>query len=821
MAPRVVLSKIFTSDYGHTAQVDGTGFLPNIRICIHTFYPSGKSIGGQGKSTDSEGNFHTTIGHWSSAKEETGKYTIWVYYGEFRSGNLEPNTIVKADDEVSANFDLPYQRDSLVKIDKIEDLPWGGSAVITGSFESKNERPNGTISYSHKEIYFTGTLNPAPVYTNEYGRFQAILEIPKVVQSPCVIQAHFKDDGHFKPSDSNVVYYNIIKHECLLSLTIDNLRLRIQSTEGLFQNDDFVLVKQLQGYRLKVQLIDKVLKLPISFKHVNLVADFGLHLSDITVGSDGTFELKDLTAPTKTGKFIISASFEGDHEHMPVESNEVALVVLGTSVNRSPKAQLISRQTGIRKNIVRTIAKTCRSIDLQAMVIKKNDGIYHLIVLKVRLTKQNLKEVEEIQYDRKLKAPNENKFRIIYDYRDINELNNILEEIMNGEIKLCDISAIPMGNEPNFILDEGNNPLDDIQFTSSREREEYPHRILASQMDRNAVTYVEEEKIYYQKYSKSFDNLGYFLGIRKLNTQNNIIIALPYYCKFINLSEEESKSYITKIRIHEFLIHQCTVSFEMIRNDEPYLDSINLDDGVLFESNEPTMKDILIPRPNLEGVASLEIRVLHDTIGEITSKLVSTPTFPLTPHTTSTAIDNLIFDNLGEVNRLLDLTLQDLSANEESDSFEKKASMRYDYDNKCVNKDLEHEIAKAVTGLMNCGGGLLVIGVNGTKIVGLKLDFSTVHNGDWDKWVQRLGDALHAEFEIESIYDNYYKVTKLGNLDDPVAVIRVGKAPRAVWMFDKAKNGKKRSSFYVRRNNQTVRLEDKEQVTYIQHRFSE
>lgn len=56
------------------------------------------------------------------------------------------------------------------------------------------------------------------------------------------------------------------------------------------------------------------------------------------------------------------------------------------------------------------------------------------------------------------------------------------------------------------------------------------------------------------------------------------------------------------------------------------------------------------------------------------------------------------------------------------------------------------------------------------------LDFSTIKNGNWDKWVQRLGTALHSDFEIESIFDSYYKVTRLGDLDNPVALLSVGKA---------------------------------------------
>src|SRR5437867_10965311 len=105
----------------------------------------------------------------------------------------------------------------------------------------------------------------------------------------------------------------------------------------------------------------------------------------------------------------------------------------------------------------------------------------------MRLTRQSSKEVETIQSERKLKAPNEKNFRVLYDIRNITELESILQEILNGEVQLGDIKGVPSGSGYNLILDDSNKPIEDAQFTSSKEREEYPHRILVSQMERNAV----------------------------------------------------------------------------------------------------------------------------------------------------------------------------------------------------------------------------------------------------------------------------------------------------------------------------------------------
>jgi predicted HTH transcriptional regulator len=164
--------------------------------------------------------------------------------------------------------------------------------------------------------------------------------------------------------------------------------------------------------------------------------------------------------------------------------------------------------------------------------------------------------------------------------------------------------------------------------------------------------------------------------------------------------------------------------------------------------------------------------------------------------------------------------LDELVRQEENEILEFKASMRFDHDKKGANKEIpEHEVARTIAGFMNSEGGLLFIGVRPNKIVGLSIDFGTIKNGNYDKWYQRLSEVIHVEYEIDSFFKSYYNVTKLGDSDNPVAVVRVGKSPRPVWLRDKDKNGINKYRFYIRRNNQTTQLHNKDLHEYIISHF--
>jgi len=80
----------------------------------------------------------------------------------------------------------------------------------------------------------------------------------------------------------------------------------------------------------------------------------------------------------------------------------------------------------------------------------------------------------------------------------------------------------------------------------------------------------------------------------------------------------------------------------------------------------------------------------------------------------------------------------------ENEDVEFKASLRWDYKERRVNKELEYTVAKSIAGFMNARGGTLLIGINDEKTpVGLDVDYSTLKKKSSDGFTLHLIQILN------------------------------------------------------------------------------
>jgi hypothetical protein len=80
----------------------------------------------------------------------------------------------------------------------------------------------------------------------------------------------------------------------------------------------------------------------------------------------------------------------------------------------------------------------------------------------------------------------------------------------------------------------------------------------------------------------------------------------------------------------------------------------------------------------------------------------------------------------------------------ENEDVEFKASLRWDYRERKVNKEIEYAIAKTIAGFMNSRGGTLLIGVTDEKTpVGLQMDYSTLKKKNSDGFILHLTQILN------------------------------------------------------------------------------
>jgi predicted component of type VI protein secretion system len=187
-----------------------------------------------------------------------------------------------------------------------------------------------------------------------------------------------------------------------------------------------------------------------------------------------------------------------------------------------------------------------------------------------------------------------------------------------------------------------------------------------------------------------------------------------------------------------------------------------------------------------------------------------------------------LFEIIEESQKVLDLsdikTIENVvTSGIETNLIELKSTLRWDLNDKIVNKDLEKMVLKAICALNNFEGGNLFIGVDDNgNILGLEDDFKTLENGlgNRDKF------ELHLRNLLNEAYSKSYIATNIEILfpkpkDIEICQVKVGKGKQP--LFLKAGNSKGldiKERFYIRSGNQSVEIEKvTELVNYAINHF--
>ena len=145
----------------------------------------------------------------------------------------------------------------------------------------------------------------------------------------------------------------------------------------------------------------------------------------------------------------------------------------------------------------------------------------------------------------------------------------------------------------------------------------------------------------------------------------------------------------------------------------------------------------------------------------------------------------------------------------EDDFVEFKSSMRWDYKDESINKNLEHAIAKTISGFLNTEGGTLFIGVkDDTDICGIEKDYSTLKKQDRDGFrlcfVEIINNYLGKEFH-QYVSE---KIETIGGKD--ICIVDVSQSGTPSFVSYKGKQ-----EFYIRASASTQPMGVKETYEYI------
>ena len=166
------------------------------------------------------------------------------------------------------------------------------------------------------------------------------------------------------------------------------------------------------------------------------------------------------------------------------------------------------------------------------------------------------------------------------------------------------------------------------------------------------------------------------------------------------------------------------------------------------------------------------------------------------------------------------VSLEEMIAQGESDELEFKSSLRWDYQEESVNKDLEQVIVKTVAAFGNGQGGTLLIGVKDDgEVLGLAHDYNSLGGADRDKFERHLftllSNHLGASFVASKVR------VKFHNGMDSLTVCQVDVAPaeQPIVIKVKDKNGQMAEKFYVRSGNASQVFSLSDMSTYFKNRF--
>lgn len=164
---------------------------------------------------------------------------------------------------------------------------------------------------------------------------------------------------------------------------------------------------------------------------------------------------------------------------------------------------------------------------------------------------------------------------------------------------------------------------------------------------------------------------------------------------------------------------------------------------------------------------------------------------------------------IGTHERILVRDIQELIQAGENERVEFKSSIRYDYQRKTTNRELEVVIAKTIVGFMNAKGGKLIIGVDDDgNILGLENDFKTLKHKNRDGYEREIYRIISTQLGHEACFSSHISFYTIE--EKHLCLIDIEPTNEPVYV-----NNGENTTFYVRTGNATYPLTVRETVDYL------
>jgi CheY-like chemotaxis protein len=157
--------------------------------------------------------------------------------------------------------------------------------------------------------------------------------------------------------------------------------------------------------------------------------------------------------------------------------------------------------------------------------------------------------------------------------------------------------------------------------------------------------------------------------------------------------------------------------------------------------------------------------------------------------------------------------IEHLISQGENEAVEFKSSMRWDFQKKNVNKDLQIAIAKAITGMLNQKGGILLIGIDDNgKAVGIENDLKTLRKPTIDEFQVTLTDIVRSYLGLKYRDNIHVRFDWVG--EKQIAILKIDRSSEPVYLL-----AGDEPQLWVRIGNSTQRLNVRAAWDYINNHW--
>jgi hypothetical protein len=270
---------------------------------------------------------------------------------------------------------------------------------------------------------------------------------------------------------------------------------------------------------------------------------------------------------------------------------------------------------------ISNLTSTYRFIDIRSIIGRQDlTNDWSCIFSKIRLTNVDSEKIKNMHSSRKeslaIEDNEQSRFRFLNECRDIQDLNDIINEIQKGQVTICGITS---------RLQCSTNEALTVQkydyYSTLEERNGY-HQwfiFLPNNGGRSTYKIAIDLEITQEDIGLNLELLNSWFDIPSdewnRNT-NNLVLLMPIYVKRSEIFRSGGEKSLVKYLIHKELLKLCTGRKITYNKDSPHISKLRLHDLIKETIDSTHIVPIILPVDN-EQFSKTNFEITHYSLGQL------------------------------------------------------------------------------------------------------------------------------------------------------------------------------------------------------------